>query len=72
MTVVVVKINKVVLGSGHGDVPKYVGEGVALRGTPSSLGVQMPQCSCLSTAILGNFWVGTLQSVSSYLAMLHH
>ena len=30
VTVVVVKINKVVVGSGHGDMPKYVREGVAL------------------------------------------
>ena len=77
MTVVVLKINKAVVGSSHGDVPKYAVEGVALCGTPGALGVPLPQCSCLSTAILGNFWVGMLQtwcvqSVSSYLLTLCH
>ena len=48
-----------------------------LRGAPSALGVPLPRCSCLSTAVLGNFWVGTLwtqhvRSASSYLPMLHH
>ena len=58
MIVIVVKINKAVVGSGHGDMPKYVGEGVALHGTPGTLGVPLPWYSCLSTAILGNFgWV---------------
>ena len=71
--IVEIVINKVVVGSGHGDAPKYVGEVVALCGTP---GVPLLQCSCLSTAILGNFGVGTLQtrciqSTSSCLAMLH-
>ena len=70
-------INKVVVGSGHGDAPKYMGEGVALHRTPGALDVPLPWCSCLSTAILGNFEVGTLwmphiQSASSYLPMLHH
>ena len=60
VTVVVVKINKAVVGSSHGDMPKYMGEGVALCRTPSTLGVPLPQCSCLSMAILGNFWVGAL------------
>ena len=60
MTVVVVKINKAVVGSSHGDMPKYMGEGVALCRTPGTLGVLLPQCSCLSMAILGNFWVGAL------------
>ena len=32
-------INKAVVGSGHGDAPKYVGKGVALHGTPGALGV---------------------------------
>ena len=31
-------VNKVVVGSGHRDVPKYAGEGVASRSTPSNLG----------------------------------
>ena len=31
-------IHKVVVGSSHGDVPKYTGEGVALCGTPGALG----------------------------------
>ena len=30
-------INKAVVGSGHRDVPKYVGEGVASCGPPSNL-----------------------------------
>ena len=75
--IVEIMINKAVVGSGHGDMPKYVGEGVALHGTPSTLGVPLPQCSCLSMAILGNFGVGMLrtrrvQSVSYYLPMLCH
>ena len=60
--IVVVKINKAVVGSSRGDTPKYKGEGVVLRGTPSTLGVLLPQCSCLSTAVLGNFGVGMLQA----------
>ena len=69
-------INKAVVGSGCGDMPKYAGEGVALHGTPSALGVLLLRCSCLSTAILGNFVVGALQtwhaqSMPSYLLTLH-
>ena len=44
-----------VVGSGHGDTPKYTGEGVALCGTPSTLGVPLPHYSCHSMAVLGNF-----------------
>ena len=55
MTAVVVKINKAVVGSGYGDVPKYAGEDVELHGTPGTLGVPLLRYSCLSTAILGNF-----------------
>ena len=49
---------------------------VASYGTPGTLGVPLPWCSCLSMAILGNFVVGVLQmwcirSASSYLPMLH-
>ena len=33
---------------------------MALRGTPGALGVPLLRCSCLSTAILGNFGVGAL------------
>ena len=36
-------------------MPKYAGEGVALRGTPGALGVPLPHYSCLSTPVLGNF-----------------
>ena len=77
MTVIVVKINKAVVGCSHRDAPKYAGAGVALRRTPGTLGVPLPQCSCLSMAVLGNFGVGTLwarriQSVSSYLQTLRH
>ena len=32
-------INKAVVDSGHGDMPKYAGEGVASCGTPDALGV---------------------------------
>ena len=60
--VVEIMINKAVVGSGHEDAPKYGGEGVALHGTPSALGVPLPWCSCLSTAILGNFGVGALRT----------
>ena len=75
--IVEIMINKAVVGSGHGDAPKYMGEGVALCGTPGTLGAPLPRCSCLSMAILGNFGVGMLQmrhvqSVSSYLPTLHH
>ena len=35
---------------------------VALHGTPDTLGVPLPWCSCLSMAVLGNFGVGTLQT----------
>ena len=55
--IVEIMINKVVAGFGHEDVPKYVREGVALCGTSSALGVPLLWCSCLSTAILGNFVV---------------
>ena len=48
-------INKAVVGSGHGDACKYVGEGVVLCSTPSTPGVPLLQCSCLSMAVLGNF-----------------
>ena len=57
-----IMINKAVVGSGHGDAPKYVGKGVASHGTPGTLGVLLPQCSCLSMAVLGNFVVGALQT----------
>ena len=59
--IVEIMINKAVVGSGCGDMPKYAGEGVALCRTPSALGVLLPQCSCLSTAILGNFGVVVLR-----------
>ena len=59
--IVEIMINKAVVGSGHGDAPKYTGEGVALCGTPGAPGVLLLWCSCLSMAILGNFGVGTLQ-----------
>ena len=87
MTVIVVKINKAVVGSSHGDVPKYVGEGVALCGTPGTLGAPLSRCSCLSTAVLSNFGVGMLQArrvilfanvmslkgaVTSYVMSQHH
>ena len=44
-----------VVGSGHGDMPKYVGKGVALIGIPRTLGVLLLCYSCLFTAVLGNF-----------------
>ena len=47
--------DKAVVGSSHGDTPKYVGEGVALCRTPSTLGVPWPWFSC-STAIFRQFW----------------
>ena len=31
-------VNKAVVGSGHGDAPKYAGEGVASHSTPGTLG----------------------------------
>ena len=55
MTVVVVKINKAVVGFSHGDAPKYAAEGVALCRTPGALGVPLPWYSYLSMAVLGNF-----------------
>ena len=59
--IVVVKINKAVVGSSCGDMPKYTGEGVALHGTPGTPGVPLLWCSCLSTAVLGNFRVGAVR-----------
>ena len=49
---------------------------VALCRTPGMLGVPGPWCS-YSTDIFRQFWLGTLQtwhvqSMSSYLPMLHH
>ena len=35
---------------------------MTLRRTPGALGVPLPQCSCLSTAVLGNFGVGVLRA----------
>ena len=32
------QVNKAVVGYSYGDVPKYAGEGVALHGTPCTLG----------------------------------
>ena len=55
MVVVIVKINKAVVGSGCGDTPKYVGEGVALCGAPGALGALLPCYSCVFMAVLGNF-----------------
>ena len=68
-------INKVVVGSGHGGVPKYAGQGVALRGTPRAPGVPWPQFSC-STAVFRQFSVCAprmhcVRSTSSYFWMLH-
>ena len=75
--IVEIMINKAVVGSSHGYVPKYAGEGVALHETPRTPGVPLPWCSRLSMAILGNFVVGALwmqhiRSTSSYFLMLHH
>ena len=53
--VVIVVVDKVVVGSSHGDVPKYAGEGVASHGTPSTLGVPLLHYSYLFMAVLGNF-----------------
>ena len=36
-------INKVVVGSGCGDVPKYTGEGVASHGPPGNPGGPFPR-----------------------------
>ena len=64
--VVEIMINKVVVGSSHRDMPKYVGKGVALCGTPGVLDVPLLQCSCLSMAILGNFGVGVFLQNAFY------
>ena len=45
-----IRINKAVVGSGHGDALKYAGEGVALCRTPGTLGVLWRWFSC-STVI---------------------
>ena len=73
--IVKIRKNKAVVGSNCSDVPKYVGEGVALCGTPSTLDVLWPWFSC-STAVFRQFLVGALrtwciQNVSSYFLMLH-
>ena len=57
---VVVKINKAVVGSSNGDMPKYAGQVMAFHRTPGILGVPLLQCSCLSMAILDNFGLGVL------------
>ena len=51
----VVKINKAVLGSSHGDMPKYAGDGVALHGTPGFLGVPLLHALVFLQLFLGNF-----------------
>ena len=43
-------------------MPKYVGEGVASCGTPSTLRVPLLHYPCLFTAILGNFREHTLDA----------
>ena len=48
LVVVVIVDKKAVVGSSHGDMPKYVGEGVVLRRTPGALGVPLSHYSCLS------------------------
>ena len=55
-------MNKVVVGSGHGDVPKYAGEGVALCRTPSTLGILWPQFS-YSTGIFLAIFCGCASDV---------
>ena len=45
-------INKAVVGSGCEDVLKYAGEGVALCGTPGTLGVLYH----INYVNYGNFW----------------
>ena len=52
--IVEIGINKVVIGSGRGDVPKYMGEGVVLCGVPA-LWVYHGHGSLLQL-FLGNFW----------------
>ena len=69
-------INKVVVGSSHGDAPKYAREGVALCRTPGTPGVLCPQFSS-STAVFRQFSVGAprmrhVQSASSYFQTLRH
>ena len=63
-----IMINKVVVGSGHGDAPKYVGEGVTLRGTPGALDVPWPWLSC-SMAIFRQFWWAHL---GRSMSKVHH
>ena len=67
-------MNKLYYRSYHNILTSYVY--VALRGTPGAPGVPLPRCSCLSTAVLGNFGLGAhqmqhVQSALSYLPMLH-
>ena len=50
-------INKVFVGSGHRDVPKYVGEGVASHGPPGNLGGPGPRFA----AVFRQFHVNALQ-----------
>ena len=74
--IVEIMINKAVVGSSCGDVPKYAGEGVALCRTPGTLGVPWPWFSCFM-AIFRQFLVGVLctwhvHSASSYFQTLHH
>ena len=53
-----------VVGSGHGDAPKYMGEGVVLHGTPGTLGILWPWFS-YSMTIFRQFSVGVPWSTTS-------
>ena len=64
-----------VVGSSHGDVSKYVGEGVALRRTPGLLWVYCGHGSPILWPFLGNFlWahLGCAVSEARHLIFGHY
>ena len=66
-------INKVVVGSSCGDVPKYMGEGVAAHGMPGTLGGPYHGIT-LNYSSFGYFlgdmlWTCHVRSVSPSLSM---
>ena len=56
-----------VVGSGHGDVPKYAGEGVALHGTPGTQGGPY----CVNHTNYGHFGVLSRRHTSDVLHLKH-
>ena len=58
-------VNKAVVGSSHGDVPKYTGEGVASCATPGALGGPY----CINYINYGHFGVLSRRHASDVLCL---